>query len=90
MKFEAKNEFFKTVELNFKSKMELCLIQAKIIQLVWKEQCLMDRLQFEIDPDYMATPEIRRLGRKIEKKISIIQQELEKLEEQQYLASQAK
>ncbi len=50
----------------------------------------MHRLQFEIDPDYMATPEMRRLGRSIEKKLSLIRQELEDLEEQEYLLSQRK
>ncbi len=70
--------------------MDLYLIRAKINQLIYEERCLMDTLQFEIDPDYMATHEMRKRGRRIERKLSLVRQALEELEEQEYLLSQKK
>lgn len=67
--------------------MLLYIIRARINELIAQERSLMDRLQFEIDPDYMATYEVRKLGRKIEKKLQLVLQELEELEEQEYLLS---
>lgn len=48
----------------------------------------MDRLRFEVDPEYMATPEMRKLGRRIEKKIERLRQQMEQLEEEQFVLSQ--
>lgn len=68
--------------------MEFLLIEAKMNQLIWEETCLMDRLRFEVDPEYMATPEMRKLGRRIEKKLERLRQQMEQLEEEQFVLSQ--
>ena len=80
-------DFFKYDFYFYKTRMLLYIIRARINELIAQERSLMDRLQFEIDPDYMATYEVRKLGRKIEKKLQLVLQELEELEEQEYLLS---